>query len=90
MAQGTVKWFNADRGYGFIAPDDGTPDLFVHYSAVKAGGDRGLQDDQRVEFTVGRGARGPQGRGGPPDLIGAARPERGGSCGLPVPARQSG
>ena len=60
MAQGTVKWLNADRGYGFIAPDDGTPDLFVHYSAVKAGGDRGLQDDQRVEFTVGRGARGPR------------------------------
>ena len=60
MARGTVKWFNADRGYGFIAPDDGTPDLFVHHSAVKAGGDRGLQDDQRVEFTVGRGARGPR------------------------------
>ena len=59
MAQGTVKWFNADRGYGFIAPDDGTPDLFVHHSAVKTGGDR-LQDDQRVEFTVGRGARGPR------------------------------
>ena len=59
MAQGTVKWFNAYRGYGFIAPDDGTPDLFIHHSAVKADGDGGLQDDQRVEFTVGRGARGP-------------------------------
>jgi cold shock protein len=44
MAQGTVKWFNADKGYGFIAPDDGTPDLFVHHSAIKAGGDRDLQE----------------------------------------------
>jgi CspA family cold shock protein len=60
MAQGTVKWFNADKGYGFIAPDDGTPDLFVHHSAIKAGGDRGLQENQRVEFTVGRGAKGPR------------------------------
>ena len=60
MAQGTVKWFNADKGYGFIAPDDGTPDLFVHHSAIKAGGDRGLQENQRVEFTVGRGPKGPR------------------------------
>jgi CspA family cold shock protein len=60
MAQGTVKWFNADKGYGFIAPDDGTPDLFVHHSAVKADGDRGLQEDQRVEFAVGRGPKGPR------------------------------
>ena len=60
MAQGTVKWFNADKGYGFIAPDDGTPDLFVHHSAVKASGDRGLQESQRVEFAVGRGPKGPR------------------------------
>jgi cold shock protein len=60
MAQGTVKWFNADRGYGFIAPDDGTPDVFVHHSAIKADGYRGLQDNQRVEFTVSQGAKGPQ------------------------------
>jgi CspA family cold shock protein len=60
MAQGTVKWFNTDKGYGFIAPDDGTPDVFVHHSAIKAGGYRGLQDNQRVEFTVSQGAKGPQ------------------------------
>jgi cold shock protein len=60
MAQGTVKWFNADTSYGFIAPDDGTPDLFVHNSAIKAGSDRGLQENQRVEFTVGHGAKGPR------------------------------
>ncbi|HLJ99023.1 MAG TPA: cold-shock protein [Streptosporangiaceae bacterium] len=60
MAQGTVKWFNADKGYGFIAPDDGTPDVFVHHSAIKAGGFRGLQENQRVEFTSGQGTKGPQ------------------------------
>jgi len=60
MAQGTVKWFNTDKGYGFIAPDDGTPDVFVHHSAIKAGGYRGFQDNQRVEFTVSQGAKGPQ------------------------------
>ena len=60
MAQGTVKWFNADKGYGFIAPDDGTPDLFVHHSAIKAGGFRGLQENQLVEFTSGQGVKGPQ------------------------------
>jgi CspA family cold shock protein len=60
MAQGTVKWFNSDKGYGFIAPDDGTPDVFVHHSAIKADGDRGLQENQRVEFISGRGAKGPR------------------------------
>jgi cold shock protein len=60
MAQGTVKWFNANRGYGFIAPDDGTADLFVHQSAITADGYRSLQDNQRVEFTAGQGAKGPQ------------------------------
>ena len=57
MAQGTVKWFNADKGYGFIAPDDGTADVFVHHSAIKADGYRSLQDNQRVEFTAGRALR---------------------------------
>jgi len=60
MAQGIVKSFNADQGYGFIAPDDGTSDVFVHHSAVKGGGFRGLQENQRVEFTVGSGAKGPR------------------------------
>ena len=60
MAQGTVKWFNADKGYGFIAPDDGTADVFVHHSAIEADGYRSLQENQRVEFDVTRGAKGPQ------------------------------
>src|SRR6266566_1335142 len=55
MAQGTVKWFNADKGYGFIAPDDGTDDVFVHHSAIQADGYRSLQENQRVEYTAGRG-----------------------------------
>jgi cold shock protein len=60
MAQGTVKWFNADRGYGFIAPDDGTADVFVHHSAIEADGYRSLQENQRVEYTVTQGPKGPQ------------------------------
>jgi CspA family cold shock protein len=57
MAQGTVKWFSADRGYGFIAPDDGTADVFVHQSAIQADGHRGLQENQRV---ARQGPKGPQ------------------------------
>ena len=60
MAQGTVKWFNADKGFGFITPDDGTPDVFVHQSAIKAEGYRSLQENQRVEYTASRGQKGPQ------------------------------
>ncbi|HEX3711333.1 MAG TPA: cold-shock protein [Trebonia sp.] len=60
MAQGTVKWFNADKGYGFIAPDDSTPDVFVHHSAIETDGYRSLADNQRVEYTAVRGAKGPQ------------------------------
>ena len=60
MARGTVKWFNAEKGFGFIAPDDGTPDVFVHYSAIDAGGYRSLEENQRVEYTAGQGAKGPQ------------------------------
>jgi CspA family cold shock protein len=60
MAQGTVKWFNADKGYGFIAPDDGTKDVFVHHSAIQADGYRSLQENQRVEYTAAQGPRGPQ------------------------------
>ncbi len=60
MAQGTVKWFNADKGYGFIAPDDGSADVFVHHSAIQTEGYRSLQENQRVEFTTARGPKGPQ------------------------------
>ena len=60
MAQGTVKWFSADRGYGFIAPDDGTDDVFVHQSAIQAEGHRGLQENQRVEYTARQGPKGRQ------------------------------
>ncbi|QUH03391.1 cold-shock protein [Saccharopolyspora erythraea] len=60
MAQGTVKWFNAEKGFGFIAPDDGGPDVFVHYSAIDAGGFRSLDEDQRVTYEVTQGPKGPQ------------------------------
>ncbi len=60
MAQGTVKWFNADKGFGFIAPDDGSPDVFVHHSAILTDGYRSLQENQRVEFTATRSPRGMQ------------------------------
>lgn len=60
MAQGTVKWFNAEKGYGFIAPEDGSADLFVHYSEIQTSGFRTLEEDQKVEFEVGEGAKGPQ------------------------------
>jgi cold shock protein len=60
MAQGTVKWFNPDKGFGFIAPDDGTPDVFVHHSAIDMGGYRTLEENQKVEYTVSQGPKGPQ------------------------------
>ena len=60
MSQGVVKWFSADRGYGFIAPDDGTPDVFVHRSAIQTEDARGLEENQRVEDTAGPGRKGPQ------------------------------
>ena len=60
MAQGTVKWFNAEKGFGFIQPDDGTPDVFVHHSAIQTEGYRSLDENQRVEFTSSRGQKGPQ------------------------------
>ncbi|MQA95080.1 MAG: cold-shock protein [Streptosporangiales bacterium] len=60
MAQGTVKWFNPDKGYGFIAVDGGGPDVFVHYSAIQGAGYRNLDEGQAVEFDVEQGDRGPQ------------------------------
>ena len=60
MAQGIVKCFNAEKGYGFIAPDDGTADVFVHYSAIQSSGYRSLEEEQRVQFEVTQGQKGPQ------------------------------
>lgn len=60
MAQGTVKWFNGDKGFGFITPDDGSKDLFVHYSEIQGRGYRSLDENQRVQFEVEQGAKGPQ------------------------------
>jgi CspA family cold shock protein len=59
--QGTVKWFNGDKGFGFIAPDDGSKDVFVHYTAIsETGGYRSLDEGDRVELTVEQGQKGPQ------------------------------
>lgn len=59
MAQGTVKWFNSEKGYGFIAQDGGE-DVFVHYSAIQMEGYKALDEGQRVEFEVTQGPKGPQ------------------------------
>lgn len=59
MSTGTVKWFNADKGYGFITPDDGSKDLFVHHSEIQVSGYKSLNEDQKVEFEVGQGQKGP-------------------------------
>jgi CspA family cold shock protein len=60
MAQGTVKWFNPDKGFGFIAPDDGSADVFVHFSAIQTSGYRTLEENQKVEYNVTQGPKGPQ------------------------------
>jgi cold shock protein len=60
MSTGTVKWFNADKGFGFITSDDNGPDVFVHHSAIQVNGFRELRENQRVEFNVVQGAKGPQ------------------------------
>ena len=59
MPQGTVKWFNSEKGFGFITPDDGSKDLFVHFSAISSQGFRTLAEGQRVEFDVENGPKGP-------------------------------
>ena len=63
MAQGTVKWFNADKGFGFIAQDNGGDDVFVHFSAIQSQGFKSLDENQRVEFEVNQGPKGPQAEG---------------------------
>ena len=60
MPSGTVKWFNAEKGFGFIVPDDGSQDLFAHYSAIEASGYRSLEEGQKVTFEVAQGPKGPQ------------------------------
>ena len=60
MAQGTVKWFNETKGFGFIAPADGSADVFVHYSSISGTGFKTLADGQAVEYTVTAGQKGPQ------------------------------
>jgi CspA family cold shock protein len=60
MVQGTVKWFNAEKGYGFITPDGGGNDVFAHFSAITMSGYRSLDENQRVEFEITQGPKGPQ------------------------------
>ena len=85
MAQGTVKWFNADKGYGFIAVEGGQ-DVFVHFSAIVGDGYRSLEEGQKVEFDITQGQKGPQAEnvkafGGP---AGTGRPGPGGRPGCPA------
>jgi CspA family cold shock protein len=60
MATGTVKWFNAEKGFGFIAPDDGGEDVFAHFSSIQSSGYRSLDENQKVEFDVEQGQKGLQ------------------------------
>ena len=60
MATGTVKWFSAEKGFGFITPEDGGADVFVHFSAISGEGFRNLEENQKVEYEVSQGQKGPQ------------------------------
>lgn len=59
MAKGTVKWFNDSKGYGFICPDEGGNDLFVHHSEIQSSGFKSLKEGQAVEYEIGEGKKGP-------------------------------
>jgi len=59
MSTGTVKWFNGDKGFGFITPDDGGKDLFVHHSEIQMSGYKSLDEGQKVEYEIGQGQKGP-------------------------------
>ena len=89
MATGTVKWFNLDKGYGFISPDDGSPDLFVHFTNIDHPNSRNLLEGQPVDFEIGEGQKGPQALhvstlGDPPaDYQPASRPQYGPSYDRP-------
>ncbi|HLE77406.1 MAG TPA: cold-shock protein [bacterium] len=63
MATGAVKWFSNEKGYGFITPEDGSKDVFVHFTGIEGDGYRSLSEGQRVEFTVTQGQKGPQATG---------------------------
>ena len=63
VLQGTVKWFNAEKGYGFITPEQGGADVFVHHTAIQAKGFRSLDEGQKVSFELGQGPKGPQATG---------------------------
>ena len=60
MTQGTVKWFNAEKGFGFIAPDDGSADVFAHFSAINSTGYRSLDEGDKVSYETQQGPKGPQ------------------------------
>lgn len=63
MSQGTVKWFNSEKGYGFITPDEGGGDVFVHHTAINVSGYRTLEEGQKVNFEIEQSDKGPQATG---------------------------